>query len=443
MKRKHQSTTDFSLRAHAWRQFRHNKPAYVALYVLGFMALIAILAPVLANEKPLYISYHGKHLFPAFSFKNTYEITTADGSVEKIQLDIADWKHMQFDKVIWAPVPWSPGETDTKNSNYKGPGDEQFFSDKQGNKIEMPVRFRHRLGTSNLGEDVLAGLIHGARISLTIGFISMAIASVIGLLLGSIAGYFGDKRLVTSRGRFWIVVIGIIFAWFYAFQSRQLILQDALGRSGLAMLLQLFISLLIFIAVIWIFSFAGKQIGKLPLLNKKMYIPADAIISRVIEIFYSMPTFILIVTIAAIAKPSIVNLMVIIGLTSWTSIARFTRAEFLRLRNLEYIQAARSLGYSEFKIILKHALPNGLAPALVAIAFGIASAILTESSLSFLGIGVPSGIVTWGALVNEGRANYSAWWLVIFPGMAIFITVTAYNLIGEGLRDAMDPKLKK
>ena len=109
---------------------------------------------------------------------------------------------------------------------------------------------------------------------------------------------------------------------------------------------------------------------------------------------------------------------------------------------MEYIQAGQSLGFSEARIIFKHALPNGVAPALVAIAFGVAAAILIESSLSFLGVGVPPDVVTWGSLISSGRQNYAAWWLVIFPGLAIFVTVAVYNLLGEGLRDATDPKLK-
>jgi peptide/nickel transport system permease protein len=135
--------------------------------------------------------------------------------------------------------------------------------------------------------------------------------------------------------------------------------------------------------------------------------------------------------------------MIIIGFTNWTGIARFTRAEFLKIRSLEYVQAAQALGFSEIRIILKHALPNGLAPAFIAIAFGIASAILIESGLSFLGIGVPHDVVTWGSLLNAGKENFNAWWLVVFPGLAIFLTVTIYNLLGEGLRDALDPRLKK
>jgi len=179
-------------------------------------------------------------------------------------------------------------------------------------------------------------------------------------------------------------------------------------------------------------------------LTKKVLYLVDLIISRMIEILNFIPFLILIISIAAIAKEkSIINLMVIIGLTFWTGIARLTRAEFLRISNLDYIQAAKSMGFKEFRIIFKHALPNGIAPSLVAIAFGVASAILIESALSFLGIGVPPSTVTWGSLLSAGREQFSAWWLVIFPGLAIFLTVTIYNLLGEGLRDALDPRLKK
>lgn len=404
---------------------------------------MALLAPLLANERPLYCRMNGESFFPAFTFKKNYELPTADGNTQKLQIDIAEWKQMQYEKVLWAPVPYSPAKTDLLNANFKGPNDEQRFKNSTGQIVEMPSRFTHRLGTTFTGCDVLSGIIHGSRISLSIGFISMGIASIIGLLLGSIAGYFGDEKLRTTRGRFWTVIIGIAFAWFYAFQARNYILTDAIKKGAEHMILQFIISLLIFAFVIFLFSKVGKLIGKIKWLDKKVYVPADSIVSRSIEIIHSIPVFILIISLAAIAKPSLINIMLIIGLTGWTGIARFTRAEFLRIRSLEYIQSAKSLGYSESKTILKHVLPNGLAPAMVTIAFGIASAILVESSLSFLGIGVPPGTVTWGSLVNEGRSNFNAWWLVIFPGLAIFITVTVYNLIGEGLRDALDPKLKR
>jgi peptide/nickel transport system permease protein len=181
----------------------------------------------------------------------------------------------------------------------------------------------------------------------------------------------------------------------------------------------------------------------IPVLAKPVYIPIDIIVSRLFEILESIPALLLILSFVAIVeKPSIFIVMAIIGLTSWTSIARYIRAELLKIRNLEYIEAAQALGYPEWRIVLRHAVPNALTPVLIAVSFGIASAILIESSLSFLGIGVPAEQVTWGSLLATVRGFPQAWWLAIFPGFAIFITVTIFNLIGDGLTDAMDPRLK-
>lgn len=136
-------------------------------------------------------------------------------------------------------------------------------------------------------------------------------------------------------------------------------------------------------------------------------------------------------------------IMVIIGLTGWTGIASYIRAELLKVRSLEYIEAAQSLGFSEWRIMLRHAIPNSLTAVLITVAFGVASAILTESSLSFLGIGVQADVITWGKLLNEARSEVSAWWFAVFPGLCIFVTVTVFNLLGEGLTEAMDPRLKQ
>lgn len=439
------SNKDFSFRKHAWRQFKKNKPAFISLYILGFLTLISLLAPVLANEKPLYMKYKGETFFPAFSFKNNYNITDPKtGAKENIQLDIAQWKRMELESVIWAPVTWSPGKPDKENRDYIGPNGAQKFIDKNNEALYMPARFKHWLGTNGTGEDVLAGLIHGGRISLSIGFISMGIASILGLLFGALAGYFGDKRLQTTRAKFWMTVTGLPFAFFYAFSRRSFVLKDAMLDSGFTFLLQLLLSIAIFGFVTWLFSFLGKLISKGKYLSKPVYVPVDSVISRSIEILNSIPTFILILSLSTLVKePSIIYVMVIIGLTSWTTIARFTRAEFLKIRRMEYIEAAQAMGFKEKRVIFRHALANGMAPSMVSIAFGIAGAILIESGLSFLGVGVPHDIVTWGKLLSQGRENFNAWWLIIFPGLFIFITVTVYNLIGEGLRDALDPKLKR
>jgi peptide/nickel transport system permease protein len=436
---------DFNFKKYAWVQFKNNKPAYYSLKLLTVLIVIALISPFIATDQPLYCKYKGVKMFPAFSFSNRCEIKdSSTGMIEIIQYDIADWKHMDAESIVFAPIAYAPNKTDYDNADYVAPGAKQVFTNKNGETIKMPAKFRHWLGTNKGGEDVLSGLINGTRVSLTIGILSMSIASFLGILLGAMAGYFGDKKLQTTRGSFWTLVIGLVFAYYYAFSVRSYTIADGFATSGVAILIQLFISLFVFSLVTFLFYVLGKWIGKISFLNKRVYIPVDSIISRIIEILISMPLLILIISIAAIAKEkSIVNLMVIIGLTSWTGIARLTRAEFLRISNLEYIHAAKSMGFKEFRIILRHALPNAIAPALVAIAFGVASAILIESSLSFLGIGVPPSTVTWGSLLSAGREQFSAWWLVIFPGLAIFLTVTIYNLLGEGLRDALDPRLKK
>ena len=170
----------------------------------------------------------------------------------------------------------------------------------------------------------------------------------------------------------------------------------------------------------------------------------DMLTSRVTEIVMCVPTLVLILAIMALLeKPTIWHTMAIIGATGWTGIARLTRGEFLRLRQSEFVTAARSVGAGPIRIMLRHILPNALAPILVPITFGIASAILTESSLSFLGFGPPPPSASWGSILNDARSNLSMWWLVVFPGIAIFLTVLAYNLIGEGLQEATDPRLRE
>ncbi len=170
----------------------------------------------------------------------------------------------------------------------------------------------------------------------------------------------------------------------------------------------------------------------------------DMLTSRVTEIVMCVPTLVLILSIVAIIeKPTIWHTMAIIGFTGWTGIARLTRGEFLRLKSSEYVTAARAAGAGPLRIMLRHVLPNALAPILVPITFGIASAILTESGLSFLGFGPPPPSASWGSVLNGARSNLGMWWLVVFPGAAIFLTVLAYNLIGEGLQESTDPRLRE
>jgi peptide/nickel transport system permease protein len=156
-----------------------------------------------------------------------------------------------------------------------------------------------------------------------------------------------------------------------------------------------------------------------------------------------LPTFFLIITVVAMFQHGSVWLvMILIGLTSWPSLARLTRGELLRVRQMEFVSAAQALGFQNRRIIFRHVLPNSLAPVLISTAFGIASAILTEAGLSFLGFGVPPTEVTWGSVLSDARNDIHAWWLAVFPGFAIFLAVVSYNLVGDGLRDALDPRLR-
>ncbi|HMT29386.1 MAG TPA: ABC transporter permease [Bacteroidia bacterium] len=413
-------------------------------FSMGFMLVllfIAIIAPLLSNDKPLYLSYKGEYFFPAFSGIAFADIKTKNP--ERIYFEDGQFRNLENVSYVMPLIPYSPHKSDLDNSDYKSPGETQIRLEKNGQESELKGLNRHLLGTGKRGEDLLSGLIHGSRVSLMVGICAMTIAGIIGIILGALAGYFGDHELKIRRANIWMLLIGILPSWFYGFQLRSFDLSDALKFSTGLFVWELLISILLFIVILTLFYLSGSIFSKVPFLNKRIHFPMDSVISRVIEIITSLPRLILILSLAAIARPSLFNLVLIIGLTSWTEIARFTRAEMLRIRNMDFIQSARSMGFTDLRIILVHALPNAIAPALVAIAFGIASAILVESGLSFLGIGVPQNIVTWGSLLAAGKENFSAWWLVVFPGIAIFMTVTIYNLLGEALRDAMDPKLRK
>jgi peptide/nickel transport system permease protein len=322
-----------------WRQFKRNRVALAGFYAVVFLVFVALFADFLANDKPYYLEYQGRSYFPIF---RSYLVRAGLGRWPPELLNV-DFKKLEGAKAIFPPVPYRPTNIDLF-APYEAPSAKHWF------------------GTDRLGRDIMAGMIHGSRISLSIGFVAVGIAAAIGMMLGAIAGYFG--------------------AW------------------------------------------------------------TDIIISRLFEIMLSIPTFFLLITVAALLPPSIFLTMSIIGLTSWVGIARFTRNEFLRIRNLDYVTAAIALGVSNRKVMVQHILPNALAPVIVSVVLGIAGAILVEASLSFLGIGVPAELVTWGSILREGSSSTFAWWLAVFPGAAIFVTVLGYYLVGEGLREVFDPRLR-
>jgi peptide/nickel transport system permease protein len=231
------------------------------------------------------------------------------------------------------------------------------------------------LGTDELGRDVLARMLEGGFVSLSVGFVAVGLAVGIGIALGGVAGYYGRARL---------------------------------------------------------------GVGPLRLLT------VDTLITGLIDVMLSFPSFFLILTVVAILKPSIWNIMVVIGLTSWEGTARFVRAEVLSLREREFILAAQGVGAPGARVIARHLVPNAIGPVLVSATLGVAGAILTESSLSFLGFGVPPPDATWGNILSDGkRYLFDAPWLTLIPGTAILVVVLAFNLFGEGLREAVNPKLRE
>ena len=241
-------------------------------------------------------------------------------------------------------APYDPGKTDVSM------------------KLKPPS-LEHFLGTDQLGRDVFSRMLFGSRVSLSVGFVAVAISICIGILVGAIAGYYGR----------------------------------------------------------WI----------------------DSVLMRFVDIMLCFPSFFLILTVVALLGPSLFKVMVVIGITSWMGTSRFVRAEFLSLRERDFTQAAKALGVKDSRIIFRHILPNALAPVFVTATLDVATAILVEAGLSFLGFGVQPPAPSWGNILTEGRTYiFDAWWLTVFPGLAILMTVLSFNLLGEGLRDALDPRLR-
>ena len=296
---------------------------------------------------------------------------------------------------------------------------------------EIPKLGVYLFGTDDLGRDVFARMLQGAWVSLTVGFVAVGIAVLIGIFMGGISGYFGQGHIRVDQ----------ILAAFVLLLGGGLLAVGAIF-SGSALLL-------IGSAYIFFSRWLKKGLGKQPppkwmKLFFTRVISIDTLIMRLVDIMLCFPSFFLILTVVALLPASMYNIMIVIGLTSWMGATRFVRAEFLSLREQDFVTAARALGVSNWRIIFRHMIPNAIAPVLVSATIGIATAILTEAGLSFLGFGVPPPHATWGNILSDGkRFIFDAPWLTFVPGFAILLVVLSFNLFGEGLRDILNPKLRE
>jgi peptide/nickel transport system permease protein len=372
--------------------------AYVAWIFLFIIAFLAIFGPLIANEKPYFCKLEGKSYYPIFTQVSESGLSAAHPDHAPVT-----WRNTSFETVWRAPVPFSHQTIDLMADAYLSP-----LGNQSGEK-----RFRHWLGTDVLGRDVLAGMIRGCRVSLLIGLGSMLLALMIGIPVGSAAAYWGNKgwRITTKRFLLTGFTAALIFLIWYT----------PLSNAIKTMITLILISGLYFL---------GRKVH--PNSRTNISIPLDQITLGVISIIDGFPgIFLILILVAIIPIKGWVVVMFTIALLRWPSMARYMRAEVFKMRETNYIKAAQIANIPAGQILRKHIIPYAFRPVMISFIFGVSSAILTESSLSFLGIGLPSEEINWGRLLAQSRNNFDAWWLVVFPGCAIFFTLLSLYTIGN------------
>jgi len=311
---------------------------------------------------------------------------------------------------IPALIPYSHSTLDKDNRSV-GPFDEQ--------KVRS-LYYRHWLGTDVIGRDVLAGLLAGTAIALKIGLFSVLLSVLIGIFLGYLSGYVGDDGFKLPLELMVLYLLVLIIAAFYFYYGNNLARVIAL--------------LIVLACTLW----AVRKSSTYPREKKQVSLPLDLIVMRTIEVFRSIPTlFILLVLLGIVKSPTIGSIIIIIALLRWPSITRYLRAEILKLKEAQFVKSAQALGLSRFRVFWDHILPLSLSPVIVASAFAVSTAILLESTLSFLGLGLTVDQVSWGSILNNARSNFDHWWLAFFPGLLIYLVIYLFNSIGDGLSNKL------
>jgi len=368
-----------------------NKIAYISLILF---VLTGLFADFIANERPIVCKDNTGYHIPVFS-KNF-----------NLGKDY---------KVVLNPIiRYSTNSIDKLNAGAVSPF---------GNQNLKQYQQRHFLGTDHLGRDVLAGLIHGTKIALKIGTLSMLLAFIFGLLMSLYPSYYGDTGFRTKISSLVLMLLSVFIFVYFIFYSESII--SIFKQNDFSVLLAALV-LILFLIALWI------MLTKIPTLSKPVSLPLDSFFTTIIKLFQSLPgTFVVLVLISLFKKPSIYNIIIVIAFLKWPIVARYIRAEMLKIKQERFIEASKALGLSDNIIIWRHALPHVLTAVIVALSFGFAGTILLESTLSFLGIGLPVDHVSWGSILSEARTDFSAWWLAIFPGFIIFLTILLFNHIGN------------
>jgi peptide/nickel transport system permease protein len=413
---------------------RQHEPCFTIDFSTAVLLAIMVLAlgrDLIANGRPLYCRINGEAFFPGLrSVWCDPAFPYGHPVLDSIQRHFL-WRLYPYDAAVFAPIAFSPGELPTRPDTTVRQALPGARHPLRGERV-----LRHWLGTDAQGYDVAAGLVGGARVAVQVGSLATCLAFGVGVLLGAFAGYWGDDRLRLSRGTLIALLLALPVAVFYA-QATAVVLShfSALGRlvaavcaAGVVMVLA---------------ERAGRWLGRWPFLERTVVIPVDLIIMRLAEAFLAVPGLLAVIAFAALLREQTQTLwamIALVGLFSWPGVALFVRAEMLRVREMDYITAARSLGMSSGRILLRHALPNALQAAYTVFALGVANAILLEASLSFLGYGSQhlSG-ATWGSLLQNARTSPHLWWVSLPPGLAICLTVMALQLIGDRLGTTRRP----
>lgn len=347
-----QDEKSHNLYYYSWKRLKRNKLAMVGLWTLIILSLIAITAPLIAPFDPnqQILEYSAKPI--GFEGEVLIKKSNADNENENNFIPVKRFVREENNKIIYI--------------NFEDKEESIDVNELEGMPGNYVKKIKYYLGTDRFGRDVLSRLIYGSRVSLAVGLISESIAIAIGLILGSIAGYFRGKT--------------------------------------------------------------------------------DAVVMWMVNVVFAFPAILLIIALSVVLGKGLWQAFVAIGLTGWVDIARIVRGQFFSLRETEFVEATKAIGFKPARVIVRHILPNCIGPVIVTGTVGLASAIIFEASLSFLGLGVQPPTASWGQMIFDGYKYIvvgTNWGLAVFPSIAIMLTVFAVNLLGDGLRDAFDPKLRR